>query len=203
MKSISNLLGILVGASILIFVSCNGDGIKTPKPRMYPRVFFPERSYTKYDTSHCPFVFKYASYNKILRDSFIFEGKPVSDCWFDINSHDLNASIHCSYYEVNSQKTLSKLIEEAFKIASNHNTKANFRKEDVILNSYGVKGLMFHIDGPVASPIQFYLTDEKHHFFRASLYFNSRVNPDSTAIVLDFIKPDIDSIIANFQWKKK
>ena len=60
---------------------------------------------------------------------------------------------------------------------------------------------MFDIDGPVASPTQFYLTDEDKHFFRASLYFNSKVNPDSTAQVLEFLKPEIDTLLSSFKWK--
>ena len=83
-----------------------------------------------------------------------------------------------------------------------HNIKANYRKETIIDNGHGVKGILFEIEGPVASPLQFYLTDEKDHFFRASLYFNSKVNPDSTAPVLKYLRSDIDTLIASFKWKK-
>lgn len=188
--------------AILALFSCGGKSVLTPKPRMFPRVFYPTKSLVSYENKACPFIFKYGGYNKILKDTFVFEGKPMSDCWFDIHSKDLNASLHCSYYRSDGKKTISTHIDDAFKIAGNHNTKANYRKEDIIANKYGVKGLMFNIEGPVASPIQFYLTDNDKHFFRASLYFNSKVNPDSTAAILDFIRPDIDSLIASFRWKK-
>jgi gliding motility-associated lipoprotein GldD len=203
LKSIYTILqSFLLTTSVLIMItSCTDNGTKSPKPRMYPRVNFPDKGTTMYATSGCPFTFPYPSYTKISKDSFIYKGKPSSDCWFDINSKDLNYSLHCSYYPVSSATVLSKLIEEAFEIVDNHNIRANYRKEDLIKNKYGVEGLLFRIEGPVASPLQFYLTDTKKHFFRGSLYFNSKVNADSTAAIFNFIKPEIDSLINNFRWK--
>ena len=154
-----------------------------------------------FDTTLCSFGFRYADFNKIVKDSFKFEGKPADPCWFDLRSKDLNTSLHCSYYNINDKKDLSSLIDDAFNLAGKHNVKANYRKETIIENKYGVKGILFDIEGPVASPTQFYLTDEKNHFFRASLYFNSKVNPDSTAPILTFVKQDIDTLIATFRWK--
>jgi gliding motility-associated lipoprotein GldD len=113
----------------------------------------------------------------------------------------LNASLYCSYYRITKDKSISALINDAFNIAGKHNIKANYRRETIIENKNGVKGILFDIEGPVASPVQFYLTDDKNHFFRASLYFNSKVNPDSTAPVLSFIKTDIDTLISTFRWK--
>lgn len=182
--------------------SC-GEGLtKMPKPRMYPKVDYPTNSKNlKFDTTFCNFTFQYPQYARVVQDSFIYEDKPIHPCWFDINIPDLNASLHCSYYKVTKEKDLSSLVNDAFNIAGKHNIKANFRKESVIENESGAKGILFEIEGPVASPLQFYLTDEKNHFFRASLYFNSKVNPDSTAPVLKFIKPEIESMIASFEWK--
>jgi gliding motility-associated lipoprotein GldD len=198
---IKYLTAFVLSVIVMSFLACGDDIAVTPKPRMFPRVFYPTKSMATYNSETCPFTFNYLGYNKILKDTFIFEGKPMSDCWFDVHSKDLNASLHCSYYGTNGSKSISTHIDDAFRIAGNHNTKANYRKEDVISNKYGVKGLLFSIEGPVASPIQFYLTDNDKHFFRASLYFNSKVNPDSTAAVLEYIKPDIDSLISSFRWK--
>jgi gliding motility-associated lipoprotein GldD len=186
----------------IFIISCENNVAKTPKPRMFPRVIYPEKTYSSFDTSICNFTFRIPNYSKIVKDSFIFEGAPTHPCWFDIEIKDLNATLHCSYYEITEKKNLSELINDAFNIAGKHNIKANYRKETVINNTSGVKGILFDIEGPVASPVQFYLTDEKMHFFRASLYFNSKVNPDSTAPVLQFLKADVDSLISTFNWKK-
>ncbi|MBK8548048.1 MAG: hypothetical protein IPL63_11950 [Saprospiraceae bacterium] len=88
----------------------------------------------------------------------------------------LLASVHCNYVEISKENTLDKLVNDAFTIAGKHNIKANGRTESIIKNDNGVKGLFFDIDGPVAMPVQFYLTDNTKHFFRGSLYFNAKVN---------------------------
>lgn len=186
---------------LIIVVGCGEETARAPKPRMYPRVIYPVKSFRDFDTSYCDLTFRYPVYSSFQRDSFIFEGQPVHDCWFDLKNESINTSLHCSYYQITKEKDLSALINDAFNIAGKHNIKANYRKETIIQNKNGVKGILFDIEGPVASPIQFYLTDEKSHFFRASLYFNSRVNPDSTAPVLKFVKADIDTLIASFNWK--
>ncbi len=201
MKKSNNIWVLTIVLFIVSLFACSENSIKTPKPRMYPRVIYPAKNYVQFDTSHCGFSFKYPNYNTIEQDSFKFEGKPANPCWFDLQSKDLNTSLHCSYYKIDNKKDLSSLIDDAFNLAGKHNVKANYRKEIIIENKYGVKGILFDIEGPVASPTQFYLTDEKNHFFRASLYFNSKVNPDSTAPILTFVKQDIDTLIASFQWK--
>ncbi len=192
---------ILYLTCFIFFAGCADDHIKTPKPRMFPRVTYPEKSFRQLDTLQCDFTFSIPSYCKIIRDTFIYEGRPVHQCWFDVNTPQLNASLYCSYYRITKDKSISALINDAFNIAGKHNIKANYRRETIIENKNGVKGILFDIEGPVASPVQFYLTDDKNHFFRASLYFNSKVNPDSTAPVLSFIKTDIDTLISTFRWK--
>ena len=82
-----------------------------------------------------------------------------------------------------------------------HNIKAEFRS-DIPLRTNAASGMAFEIDGPVATPYQFYLTDSTNHFFRAALYFNAKVNPDSTKPVFDFLKKDIEHMQSTFVWKK-
>jgi gliding motility-associated lipoprotein GldD len=198
-------LNILVSLCIVsaVLSSCDNEKIMSPKPRMYPRIYFPEsENLLELDDAGCSFVFTYPDYAEIKKDSFAFEGKPEDECWFDVNIPTLNTSLHCSYHSIKEKATLDKLVNDAFTIAGKHNVKANFRKESLIRNSQNVSGIMFEIEGPVASPIQFYLTDSTKHFFRASLYFNSKVNPDSTAEVLNFVRIDIEKIIESFKWKK-
>lgn len=181
--------------------SCDGDVVKMPKPRMYPRIFFPQKNYQPLELDFCAFDFVFPTYGKIVKDTFKHGDAPQDICWFDIKMDSLNADLHCSYHRISQQKEVSALINDAFYSADKHNIKANYRKETVIENTIDIKGILFDIEGPVASPVQFYITDEKKHFFRASLYFNSKVNPDSTDAVLKFIRPDIEKLIATFKWK--
>ena len=61
---------------------------------------------------------------------------------------------------------------------------------------------MFNIEGPAASPFQFYLTDSTHHFLRGALYFKSEAKPDSLKPMIEFMKTDIIEMINTFAWKK-
>ena len=181
--------------------SCGSENTPLPKPRMYPRVMYPEKTYVPFANISCPFTFQMPEYGVIKNDTFRFEGLPDNPCWFDLNLTSLNASIHCSYYAITRDKSLTALVNDAFNLAGKHNIKANYRRESLINNGSDLKGVLFEIDGPVASPLQFYITDEKKHFFRASLYFNATVNPDSTAPVLQFLRPDLDTLISTFTWR--
>jgi gliding motility-associated lipoprotein GldD len=185
-----------------MFFSC-GDNINMPKKRMYPLVEYPLRKEVEFINKECPFHFKHSDYLKYRRDTSFFGEKPINDCWFDLHSKELNSSIHCSFHELRNRKDLDSLIMDAFTLTDKHNIKANARKESIIDNKNGIKGILFEVDGPVASPIQFYVTDSLKYFFRGSLYFNSTVNPDSTAPVLTFIREDVKKLIETFNWKNK
>lgn len=192
---------------IVIFVasllySCKEEGVFTPKPRMFPRVEFPAKAYNEFDIEACHFTFQKPEYATIKTGISFFGEKAKNPCWFDLEIKKLNASLHFSYTKIEGDNTLEKLVTDAFKIVEEHNAKAKYREEALIENKNGVKGLMFNLEGPVASPINFFLTDTTSHFVRASLYFNSVVNPDSTQIVLDFVSKDVDKILSTFAWKE-
>jgi len=192
---------LIVFLSTIFFISCEGDKLLTPKPRMYPRVVYPEKSYTDFEFEACKFKFKMPSYAEVKTGIDFFGEESKDPCWFDLNIESLKSSIHFSYNKIGGENTLDKLVTDAFKLADKHNVKAEYKDESIVENRNGVKGLLFEIEGPVASPVNFFLTDTTEHFVRASLYFNSKVNPDSIAPVLEFVKKDIDKIIATFEWK--
>jgi gliding motility-associated lipoprotein GldD len=169
---------------------------------MYPHVNYPNRNYITFDTAFCDFTFSYPDYLHFIKDSTSIDESQTHECWFNLYNDELKSSWHCSYYVVNNRKGFDKLVSDAFTLTDKHNVKANSRRESQINNEYGVAGLLFEVDGPVASPIQFYLTDSTHHFFRASLYLNATVNPDSTAPIFQYLRGDMEKIIESFKWKK-
>lgn len=189
---------------ILIFFifSCKQEPVFTPKPRMYPRIVYPERNYIPFDKSYCNLTFLYPDYAGIEQDTLFFDEKPVNPCWFDVEFVPFNGRLHCSYYPINSKEDLEDLIEDAFTFAEKHDIKANYRAETQLSGSNGTGGILFEIDGPVASPIQFFLTDSTHNFIRGSLYFNNKVNPDSMAAVHDFVTDDIKKMIETLEFKE-
>lgn len=186
-----------------LFISCDQEKIYVPKPRMYPKVEYPQRGYQPFKEPYCKLSFEYPAYAEVEQDQFFFDEKPENPCWFTIQIPSLNASLHCSYIEVNSRERFDDLVSDSYEIASKHNVKANYRDELVLENPLGVHGLMFEISGEVASKLQFYLTDTTQHFFRASLYFNDQVNADSIAPIYSFVKADVMKMIETFKWESR
>lgn len=187
----------------LFFISSCGDGpVPIPKPRLYPKVDYPARNIEKLDLEYCAFTFEFPDYANAIQDSFYFEESILDKCWFDLLIPSLNGRLHCSYIPLKDRAHFDEMVEDAFELVFKHNVKANSREESTLnFPSKKLYGFEFEIDGPVASQYQFFLTDSLHHFLRGSLYFESQVDQDSIAPVLDFVKKDVRHMIQTFQWK--
>ena len=190
---------IIILASIIVS-SCADNGPLLPKPRIYPRIEYPDKSYHLQVFKDCPFEMNIPDYFSVLQDTFVQDNSD-SKCWFDLYSQDLNAYLHLSYIDIENRKHFDKLMLDAFELADKHNIKANYRDEIKISKpEKNLHGIMFEIDGPVATPLQFFVTDSTTHFMRGSLYFKSQVNRDSIAPVYAFLKEDIVELLDSYQW---
>lgn len=185
----------------ILLASCGQDGIGTPKPRAYPKVEYPAKAYQQFDEGYCNFTFEYPKYAIIQQDTSFFDEQPAHPCWFDIYFPDFDSRIYCTYYPVEGRQSFEKLQQDAFEMVGWHNKKANYIEELNIEKDNGVSGIAFIIEGPAASPLQFYLTDSIQHFMRGSLYFNTQVQPDSLAPIYSFVEEDILKMIETFEWE--
>ena len=186
--------------TLLFFISACRETLQVPKPRTYPRVILPEKTYSKFEQTYCNFSFDYPDYGQVIRDSLFFGDKALNDCWFDIEFPDFNGFIHCTYYPLVKTGDLDKLIKDEFKMSDKHQVKADYIDELPIDKGDGTSGMIFEIEGAVASNLQFYLTDNKDHFLRGALYFKTKARPDSIAPVYNFIKEDISRMIGSLEW---
>ncbi len=179
-------------AFCFLLLSCTNP---VPKPQGYYRIDLPAHQYKKFN-QYPEFSFELSQYTTI---------EPVIDTvkgeWFNIDYTGLNAKIYCSYYPIKSSE-LNKYIEDNHKLVYRHVMKADAITEqpfsDVDKNVFGV---LYCLEGNVASPLQFTLTDSIANFFRASLMFNTVPNQDSITPVLEYIKEDIRHLIESFEWK--
>ncbi len=192
----------LLFATLFFFTVACEEPVYAPKPRAFPKVEYPERAYQQFGEGYCDFTFEYPTYAKIIQETTYFDEKPASDCWFDIYLPAFDSRIHCSYYPVTKENNFEKLKSDAFNLAGKHNIKANYIDELPIKKNDGTTGFAFDIDGPVASPFQFFLTDStQQHFMRGALYFRTQARPDSLAPVYEFIKKDVMQLINTFEWE--
>jgi gliding motility-associated lipoprotein GldD len=195
-----NIRFFFCGFSIFFFLSCTSvltdeDEVSTsPRPRGYIRIKFPNKEYTRWYDSSCPFSFEIPVYAYMaVKDSV--------NCWWNLNFPRFRATLHISYKFL-QKDSLSKVIEDCRTLAIRHQIKAMGLEEiPVIRDSSRVYGLIYQIKGNTASNLQFYITDSVTHFLRGSLYFNVYPNYDSIQPVLEFIQQDVVRLIKSTHWK--
>ena len=177
----------------LFFATCSDY---SPKPAGYFRIDLPTPVYSSVDT--------FRWFQMDLSDQARIVSLPPEDeaILFNIDYPSLNAQIHVSYLPVKKGQ-LTQLTEESRTFVYRHALKADAINERVCQNpEQKVYGLIYNIEGNVASSTQFFLTDSVHSFFRGALYFNHTPNQDSITPVLEYINQDIEILIESFQWKR-
>lgn len=184
-----------------LFTACE-EPIYTPKPRGFPKVIYPEKVYQSFSEDYCKFTFAYPKYANIEQDKSFFGEETPDACWFDLHIPNFDSRIYFSYIPIDNENTFEKLKNDAFKMTDWHNKKATYIDESLIQKNNGVNGMLFRVEGPAASPLQFFLTDSlaEKHFLRGALYFNTQARPDSLAPVLDFVKKDVEKMLDTFEW---
>ena len=183
--------------SISLFICLWGckDDHTTPRPRAYPRVEYPKQELQPFSQTDCPFSFQFPTYAEVQQ-------KEDHTCWFDISMPVFKAKLHCSYLPVEDRAHFDDMVNDTYTIAAKINERSNYMAESRIKNVNGVGGLMLKFTGPAASPLHFFLSDTTQHFFKASLYFESKVKPDSLAPIIEFVESDINKMIESFRWSK-
>jgi gliding motility-associated lipoprotein GldD len=186
---------------ILVFalISC-GEEVSTPRPRAYPRIEFPTRSYKPFDKEYCHFTFEMPSYTVVEQDTSFFGEKPDDPCWFSLNYPQWGGSIYMTYKPLNATNTLDKLANDSYNLTNKHNVKADAITDYTIKNANGLGGVIFEVEGNVASFFQFYLTDSTKNYVRGAMYFRAKANADSLAPAANFVKEDVLHIINTFKF---
>ncbi|WP_443945011.1 gliding motility lipoprotein GldD [Pedobacter sp. AW1-32] len=182
----------------ILYASACQDRDYSPKPRGYFRIVYPEKKYQTF-TDNAPYAFSYPVYAKAEK----YKGRDAGKYWYNLHYTAFNGYLHLTYYDVTGKQEYDKLVEYARELAFKHTIKASAIDQKLI--SYperNVYGIYYAIQGNTASSVQFFLTDSAKNYFRGALYFNERPQYDSIEPVINFIKKDIDTMIASFRWKK-
>ncbi len=188
----SNSILVLILPLFMIVTFCDGNKTFIPKPPTYLKIEFPEREYRTYEDP-CSYSFEMPNY---------FDVHPINNsCNRDIHFEQLNGTIHLSYIQMDT--SLSAYVNYALDKIDEHKVKATAIYDSVFINKETkVFGTFFELQGNVASPFQFYLTDSTNIFMNGIIYFNSRPNYDSIKPVLNFVKEDLYRLISTTQWSK-
>lgn len=187
---------IIIVIIIPVLVSSCGEDY-TPKPYGYFRVKFPQHRYQLYDST-CPYTYEYPVYAKVVKDP----EAGAHPCWQNIKYPQFKATLHLTYDHIDSFMELYKLSEDAYKLVTRHNVKAeSFTSKLITDSTHDVYGIMYSLTGDVASYLQFFVTDSTQHYLRGSLYFKTVPNEDSLAPSVAFLKKDIVHMVNTLRWK--
>src|SRR5258706_4149109 len=189
------LLLIVIGTYCLLITSCSPD--YQPKPKGYNRLILPKTEYRSLPDT-LPYQFDYSKSAKLLKDtSWISERH-----WVEIYYPELKATIHITYKKLQGKEALLKeLLNDAYNLTAKQQIKASAIDELIIKTPSGKTAVVAEIAGEVPSQFQFTMTDSSKNFLRGALYFNTRVQNDSLAPAIDFMKKETMHLINTLQWK--
>lgn len=176
-------------------LGCSSD--PAPKPRGYFRIDLPDADRVR-ATAVCPFTAEIPTYAKLV--PVAGTGDTTGTCWSNLLFPKQRAMVNLTWRNIHGD--LPELIEDAHAFKAKHEQMATrIRTEELRLDSDRVFGTLFSVDGNVASPMVFYLTDSVSNFLYGALYFDVRPNADSLAPVTERIRADIRGFATSLRWK--
>ncbi len=175
---------------IVLCISCKER--YSPKPNGYLRIDFQEKKYKLFKPENCTFSFMASEYFQLINKG---------NCWIDLIYPKHNATIHITYKDI--ENDLNKLLEDSRNMVYKHTIKADAINEKLYLNNnQKIYGTLYDIKGEAASSVQFHLTDSLNHFIRGALYFNTNINYDSLAPIINYLRDDVLNIMESLTWEK-
>ncbi|MDZ4757147.1 MAG: gliding motility lipoprotein GldD [Bacteroidota bacterium] len=193
MKSIISFFSILY---IIVITSCHNDYV--PKKREFEQIDLPVKSYHTYN-KEIPYSFEIPDY-AIAQEDHSNGAEPY---WVNIRYPEMNATLHLSYKTISPKNTLQGLVHDTRMLSWKHESVAsNIEEYEIQGADSNTTGLRYEVSGKAATAFQFFLTDNKKHFLRGALYFDSHTEPDSVAPVFNFLHEDAMKLIGSLRWRE-
>lgn len=191
-------LASMLAVGLMLF-SCGGEVAYVPKPRIFPKVEFPDKKFVSVESPDLHGKFELPVYAKISLDT---QNGVVKPGWVNIQYLPFDATLHLTHYGFKDWILYDSLVEDTRKLAYKHLQRAE-DIEEVPASALGSKhwGLVYRIKGNTATNLNFFLTDSSRNFIRGALYFNHKTTPDSIAPVFEFVEKDIEQMIKTFEWR--
>lgn len=168
-----------------------------PKPKGYNRIDLPKTTYVQLLENH-PYTFQYSN-QAIIKPDTVAWAEPH---WIYVYYPAYKAMIQLTYKSIDNNPTkLSKLIDDAYKLAAKHNQKAYSIQNMILTTPSGQKAMLIKLEGEVPSYLQFYTTDSTKNYLRGALYFNTSLKSDSLEPVIEYLKKDVIHMVNTLQWK--
>ena len=144
-----------------------------------------------------PLVFDIPAYAHIVR----VKDEPYNS-WFNIQYDTVQATLYVSFQTLPSKNNLKREIEVGKRLTMEHAVKATaIKQRNIGFSQRSVFCSFYTLEGNVASPLQFFLTDSTTHYLRGALYFKEATQRDSIQPVVDFLEEDLLKMIESLRWK--
>lgn len=194
----NNLLRVSQALAILFVLGrCTAD--YQPKPKGYNRLVLPPQEY-RLSPDSLPYQFEYSTQARLLRDSSWISER----YWIEIYYPQLKANIHITYKNLrNEEDLLKELLDDSYNLTSKQQIKATAIDELITRTPSGKVAVIAEIAGEVPSQFQFTMTDSSQNFIRGALYFNTKVQNDSLAPAIEYMKQETLHFINTLAWKKR
>lgn len=116
----------------------------------------------------------------------------------------MKATVHITYKPLNnSERLLKEYVDDAYRLTAKHQIKAYSIDEVLVNTPSGKTAVIEEIEGEVPSQFQFTITDSTRNFMRGALYFNTRVQNDSLAPAIEYVKKDIMHMLNTLEWRSE
>jgi gliding motility-associated lipoprotein GldD len=178
--------------SLFVFQQCGNPAI--PRPKGHFRIELPDESFKK-SSVDCGLDLENPSYSFVEN---VKNEKSGNSCWFNLRFPHFKARLHCTQVEIDNN--LVGLMNDAQDMVFSHEMKSNGISR-IRISEDDINGVLYHLGGPVATPIQFFVTDSADHFLRGSLYFDHIPNADSTAPVVRRLLSDVEHLMRTVSWE--
>lgn len=182
-------------AIFVLMTACDREYL--PKPLGYNRLDLPKPAYRLLPDT-LPYRFEYSTHARVLDDTSSFNER----YWIEIYYPLLRSNVHITYKPLKENaKLLKEYLDDAYKLTAKHQIKAYAINEVITTTPSGKTAVIAELEGEVPSQFQFTITDSARHFLRGALYFNTKVQNDSLAPAIEYMKKDIMHMINTFEWK--
>ena len=182
---------------VCLLFSCEQSYL--PKPLGYNRLPLPPQAY-RLSPDSLPYTFEYSKHALFLDDTTSISER----YWVEIYYPLLKSNVHITYKNVgNNKKLLEEFMNDAYTLTAKHRIKAYAIDEVITRTPSGKTAVIAELQGEVPSQMQFTVTDSVSNFLRGALYFETKVNNDSLAPAIEYMKKDIMHLINTLEWTKR
>lgn len=179
---------------VLLLASCDREYL--PKPLGYNRLELPEPAYQSLPDT-LPYTFEYSKHATLLPDTSSIREK----YWIEIYYPSIKSNVHITYKPLrHNEKLLKEFMDDAYTLTAKHQIKAYAINEVITVTPSGKTAVIAELEGEVPSQFQFTITDSTENFLRGALYFNTKVQNDSLAPAIEYMKRDMMHIINTLEW---